>query len=61
MDPLQWMGAVRMRVNECIFNVLNENNLQLYFWYSKLVYLKSAKLEQQILYLMYFNCADVVL
>ncbi len=28
---------------------------------TKLVYLKSAKLEQIILYLMHFNCAEVVL
>ncbi len=41
--------------------VLNKNTLQLYFWYTKLVYLKSAKLEQLILYLMHFNCVKVVL
>ncbi len=29
--------------------VLNKNNQQLYFWYR--AYLKSAKLEQQLLYL----------
>ncbi len=28
---------------------------------SKLIYLKSAKLEKQIFYLMHFNCAEVVL
>ncbi len=28
---------------------------------TKLVYLKSAKLEQLILYLMHFNCVEVVL
>ncbi len=41
--------------------VLYRNTLQLYFWYTKLVqaYLKSAKLQQMILYLMHFNCADV--
>ncbi len=33
-------------------------NLVVYFWYTKLVYLKSAKLEQLILH---FNCAEVVL
>ncbi len=33
----------------------------LYFLYTKLVYLKSAKLEQLILYLMHYNCAQVVL
>ncbi len=38
-----------------------KNTLQLYFWYSKLVYLKFAKLEQLILYLMHFNCAEVAL
>ncbi len=35
--------------------------LQLYFWYTKLVYLKSGKLEQLILYLMCFNCVEVEL
>ncbi len=41
--------------------VLNKNTLlPLYFWYTKLVYLKSAKLEQLILYLIHFNCAEVV-
>ncbi len=39
--------------------VLNKNTLQLYFWYTDLVYL-SAKLEQLIMYLMHFNCAEVV-
>ncbi len=29
--------------------------------YPAIVYLKSAKLEQLILYLMHFNCADIVL
>ncbi len=28
---------------------------------TKMLYLKSAKLEQLILYLMHFNCAEVVL
>ncbi len=28
--------------------VHNENTLQFFFWYTKLVYLKSAKLEQLI-------------
>ncbi len=28
---------------------LYKNTLQLYFWYTKLVYIKSAKLEQLIL------------
>ncbi len=41
--------------------VLKKNTLQLYFWYTKLVYIKSDKLEQLILYLMRFNCAEVVL
>ncbi len=41
--------------------VLNKNTLQLYFWYNKLVYLKAAKLEQLIVCLMHFNCAEVVL
>ncbi len=36
-----------------------ENTLQFYFWYTKLVYLKSAKLEQLILYLMHFNLPEV--
>ncbi len=35
----------------------NKNTLQLYFRFTKLVELKSAKLEQ----LWYFNCAEVVL
>ncbi len=39
--------------------VLNTNTLQ--FWFTKLVYLNSAKLEQLILYLMHFNCAEVVM
>ncbi len=41
--------------------VLNTNTLQFYFWYTTLAYLKSAKFEQLILYLMHFNCAVVVL
>ncbi len=41
--------------------VLNKNTLQLYFGYSKPVYLKSAKLEQLILCLVHFKCAEVVL
>ncbi len=35
--------------------------MQLYFLYTKLVYLMSAKLEQLSLYLMRFNCAEVQL
>ncbi len=38
-----------------------ENTLQLSFWYTKLVYLKSTKLEQIILCLMHFSCANVVI
>ncbi len=38
--------------------VLDKNTLKLYFWYTKLLYLKSAKLEQLILH---FNCVEVVL
>ncbi len=38
--------------------VHNKNTLHLYFWFTKLVYLKSAKLEQLILCLMHFNCAE---
>ncbi len=41
--------------------VFNKNTLQLYFWYTKLVYLKSAKFQQLILCLMHFNCAEIVL
>jgi len=41
-------------------NVLTINTLQLYFWYTKLVYLKSVKLEQLILYLTR-NSAEVQL
>ncbi len=41
--------------------VLNKNSLQLYFWYNKMVYLKSATLGQLIVYLMHFNCVEVVL
>ncbi len=37
-------------------SVLNKNTLQLYFWYTKLV-----KLEQLILYVTHFNCAEVQL
>ncbi len=40
---------------------LNKITLQSYFWYTKLVYLKSTKLEQLILCLIYFNCAEVQL
>ncbi len=42
-------------------SALHLNTLQLYFWYTKLLYLKSAKLEQLILCLMHFNCAEIVL
>ncbi len=45
------LGILHLRIY-----VLNTNTLQVYFWYTKLVYLKSAKLEQLILYLMHFNC-----
>jgi len=41
-------------------NVLTINTLQLYFWYTKLVSLKSVKLEQLILYLTR-NSAEVQL
>ncbi len=41
--------------------VLIKSTMQLYFYYTKLVYLKSAKLEQLISYLMHFNCVEVVL
>ncbi len=30
-------------------------------WYTKLEFLKFSKLEQLILYLIHFNCAEVVL
>ncbi len=40
---------------------LIKNTLQLYFWYTKLVQLKSAKFQQLILCLMHFNCAEIVL
>ncbi len=48
----------------CIIKIINimehnKNTLQLYFRFTKLVELKSAKLEQLIL--RYFNCAEVVL
>ncbi len=36
------------------------NTLQLYVYYTKLVYIMSAKLEQLILCLMHFNCVEVV-
>ncbi len=41
--------------------VLYRNTLQLYFWHTNLVqaYLMPAKLEQLILYLIHFNCAEV--
>ncbi len=35
--------------------------MYLYLYYTKLLFLKSAKLEQLILYLMQFNCVEVVL
>ncbi len=41
--------------------VLNKNTPQLYFWYIKQVYLKSARLEQLMLCLMHFNYAEVLL
>ncbi len=41
--------------------LLDKISLQLNFYYTKLVYLKSATLEQLILCLMNFNCAEVVL
>ncbi len=41
--------------------VLNKNALQLYFYYTKLVYLKSAKLEQLILHFMCGSSAEVQL
>ncbi len=34
--------------------------MHLYFWYTRLVYLKT-KMEQQMLCLMHFNCAEVVM
>ncbi len=40
---------------------LIKNTLQLYFWNTKLVYLKSDKMQQLILYLMHLNCAEVLL
>ncbi len=47
-----------LHINVHIY-VLNKNIMQLYFQYTKLV--KSAKLEQLILYLIHFNCAEVEL
>ncbi len=44
-----------LKINVHIY-ILNKNTLKLY-----LVYLKSAKLEQLILCLMQFNCAQIVL
>ncbi len=41
-------------------NVL-QNTQQLYFYYTNLVYSGSVKLEQLMLCLMHFNCAEVVL
>ncbi len=41
--------------------VHNKNTLQLYIWNTKLVKLKSAKLEQLMLYLRHFNSAEVQL
>ncbi len=40
--------------------VPNINTLQLYFYYTKTGVLKSVKLKQLILYLMHFNCVEVV-
>ncbi len=40
---------------------LLKNPLHLHFRCTKLVYLKSAKLEQLIFYLMHLNCVEVVL
>ncbi len=38
-----------------------QNTQQLYFYYTNLVYSGSVKLEQLMLCLMFFNCAEVVL
>ncbi len=38
-----------LQVNFHIY-VLNKNTLELYFWYTKFIYLKSAKLGQLISY-----------
>ncbi len=43
------------------FYVLNKNTLQLYFWYTILIHVKSAILEQLMLCLMHFNCVEVEL
>ncbi len=51
----------RKRVYTFTCYVLNKNTLQLCFQYTNLVYLKSTKLKQLILYLVQFNCAEVVL
>ncbi len=40
-------------------NVLQKTQ-QLYFYYTNLVYSGSVKLEQLMLCLMHFNCAEVV-
>jgi len=45
--------------NKCTKMYLNK--LQLYFWYTKLIYFKSVKLEQLILYLMHFSYPKIVL
>ncbi len=54
-----------LRINTYTYGIIHthilKNTLQLYFWYTKLVYIKSDKLEQLILYLMLFNCAEVML
>jgi len=44
--------------NTFTYYVLNINTLQLYFWYTKLIYLKSAKLKQLIL--CTFKCTLVI-
>ncbi len=46
--------------NTCAYLMYLIKKTQLHFWYTKLVYLQ-GKLEQLILYLMPFNCAEVVL
>ncbi len=57
---IYFMPSILQKIHLHIY-ALNKNTLQLYFYYTKWVYLKSSKLEQLILNLMHFNSVEVVL
>ncbi len=49
---MQSILQIRVRIY-----VLNKNTLQLYFWYTKLVYLKSAKFMTHSVYRLSCSCS----